>query len=237
MTLWPKDLRARLLAGFTALLCIAPLPALVPALAALVLVLALYLLERRALPWRRLLHLEAFLLLVLITVPFALPGKTLLALGPFTASLEGLLRALTLVAKVTASVLLLSALFAETVPEQLGRALRDLRVPEPLVRIFLGLVRYLALIRGEMARLQQAMRARSFRPGTNLHTWRAYGWLIGMMLLRALARADRVEEAMRLRHYVGRLPHGAAPLVGKADLIRAIALPGAFFLILIWGLI
>ncbi|MBZ4023112.1 cobalt ECF transporter T component CbiQ [Rhodobacter sp. TJ_12] len=236
MTLWPGDLRARLLAGAAVLVFIAPLDAPGPAFAGLALVAVLYALERHALPWRRLLHLEAFLLIVLVTVPFSMPGTALLTLGPLQASVEGLWRALTLAAKVTASVLFLSALFAGAAPEHLGAALRALHLPEPLVRIFLGLVRYLALIRAEMARAQEAMRARSFRPGTNLHSWRSYGWLIGRMLLRALQRADRVEEAMRLRHYAGRLPRPATRAVPRADKLRAIALPAPFLLILLWGL-
>ncbi|SOC10831.1 energy-coupling factor transporter transmembrane component T family protein [Rhodobacter maris] len=232
----PADLRPRLGAGGLVLVLIAPLARPGPALVALALVLALYALEGRALPWRRLIHLEAFLALLFLTLPFTVPGTALLRLGPLALTDAGLARTLTLAAKVTASVLLLSALFADTAPEHLGGAMRAARLPEPLVRIFLGLVRYLALIRAEMARAQEAMRARAFHPGTNRHSWRAFGWLIGRMLMRALARADRVEEAMRLRSYTGRLPRPLLPPVGAADHARALALCAPFLAILIWEL-
>ncbi|MFD2172579.1 energy-coupling factor transporter transmembrane component T family protein [Rhodobacter lacus] len=236
MRLAPVDLRPRLAAGICALVLIAPLTRPGPACAALGLVLALYLLERRALPWRRLIHLEAFLALLFVTLPFSVPGAALLSLGPVTLTDAGLARTLTLAAKVTASVLLLAALFAGTAPEHLGAAARAAHLPERLIRIFLGLVRYLALIRAEMARAQEAMRARAFHPGTNRHSWRAYGWLIGRMLMRALARADRVEEAMRLRGYAGRLPRPVPPPIPAADLARAGALGAPFLVILLWEL-
>jgi cobalt/nickel transport system permease protein len=225
----PGDLRVRLLGGLAALLMIAPLSRPGPAFAALALVLAAFALGRQPLPWRRLWHLEAFLILLLLTLPFTLPGQPLLHLGPLTATAEGLTRALVLCAKVAASVLLLTLLFAATPPERLAAAFRALHLPEPLVRIFLGVLRYLSLIRAEMQRLQDAMRLRSFRPGSNRHTWRSYGHLIGMMLLRALHRADRVEEAMRLRGYSGRLLAESLPPLTRADLLAglAVTLPAA----------
>lgn len=237
MTLWPGDLRARLGAGFLALVMIAPLARLAPALAALAVVLALHALERRRLPWRRLLHLEAFLALLFLTVPFSVPGQALVTLGPLALTDAGLARAFTLAARVTASVLLLGALFAGTAPEHVGAAMRAVHLPEPLIRIFLGLVRYLSLIRAEMTRAQEAMRARSFHPGTNRHSWRTYGWLIGRMLMRALARADRVGEAMRLRGYAGRLPRPARVPVTARDGLRAVALCAPFLAILIWEVV
>ena len=69
-----------------------------------------------------------------------------------------------------------------------------LRLPEPLVRLFLLTVRYLSLTRSEARRLHDAMAGRGLsRRASNRHTWRSYGYLIGMLLVRALDRAQRVE--------------------------------------------
>lgn len=231
--LLPADLRLRLVAGVACLLLVAALHGPGAAGMALMAVLLLIWAGRLAVPWRRLWHLEAFLVLLALTLPFTVPGQVLFTLGPFSASLEGLARTATIAAKVAASVLLMAALFLGVAPERLGAALQALGLPAPLLRIFLGLVRYLGLIRAEMARLQEAMRVRSFRPRSNLHTWRTYGWLIGMMVLRALARADRVAEAMRLRGHEGRLPHLPFPPPPRADRLAALALPLPFVLILL----
>jgi cobalt/nickel transport system permease protein len=48
------------------------------------------------------------------------------------------------------------------------------------------------------------MRIRAFRPRTNLHTYRSYAYLVGMLFVRAAARAERVHQAMRCRGFQGR---------------------------------
>lgn len=230
----PDDLRLRLTFGFAALVLIAPLHRPAPAAAALAAVLALHLGLRRPLPWRRLLHLEAFLLLLLLSLPLTIPGTPILQIGPLSASQEGLARAGIIAAKVSASVLFLTLLFAATDPAELGTALRTLRLPEPLVRILTGVLRYLGLIRAEMRRLQEAMRLRAFRPGSNRHTWRSYGNLIGMTLLRAIHRADRIEEAMRLRGYSGRFLAQAPPRPARSDWIAGLCLLATAATLLLW---
>lgn len=206
----PADLRLRLVAAVLLVLAASQLAHLGPALAALALALILALAARpdRAL-WRRLRHVEGFVALLLLTLPFAVPGAPLLTLGPLSASLEGLSRAALLAAKVTTAALVLLALLGTVEPIRLGAALHALRLPEPLVRLFVLTLRYLGLIGDEARRLREAMRARAFRARTDRHTWRSFGNLIGMLLVRALDRARRVEEAMRLRGFSGRFPHAA----------------------------
>lgn len=212
------DLRLRLVAAFIVLACLSQLQTLPVAAAALVLV-ALATAWRRpeARLWRRLLHVEAFLLLLFATLPFTLPGQPLVSLGPLTASVEGVERAALIAAKVSASVLVLATLLGAVEPVRLGSALRGLHVPETLVRLFVLTARYLSLIRDEARRLIEAMRVRGFRPGSNRHSWRSYGHLVGMLLVRALARAQRVEEAMLCRGYEGRFPRLAQPVPTLRD--------------------
>ncbi|TCK31433.1 cobalt/nickel transport system permease protein [Ancylobacter aquaticus] len=212
------DLRLRLVAAFIVIACLSQLRALPIALAALAAV-GLVAAWRRpdAQLWRRLLHVEAFLLLLFATLPFTLAGRPLFTLGPLTASVEGLERAMLIAAKVSASVLVLTVMLGQVEPARLGTALRGLYVPEAIVRLFVLTARYLGLIRDEARRLQEAMRMRGFRPGTNRHSWRSYGHLIGMLLVRALERAQRVEEAMLCRGYEGRFPRLAQPAPSLRD--------------------
>lgn len=234
MSLLPADLRLRLVTALAVLLALTPLAHLAPAAAALGAVLALYALTRTAPPWRRLWHLEGFLVLLLLTLPFTVPGQTLWQLGPLTASTEGLARALLLGCKIAASVLFVTLLFAAIEPGALGGALRALRLPEALVRLFLGLTRYLGLIRAEFARLQEAMRMRAFTPRSNRHTWRSYGYLIGMLLVRAMDRAERIDEAMRMRGAARRFARPVLPHPTARDWALAAALCLGAALLLIW---
>lgn len=224
------DLRLRLIAALVVVGCLSQIAHLPAALAALA---AAAMLAWGKIRLRRLLHLEAFLVLLLIMLPLTVPGRPLATIGPFALSAEGGALALLVGVKVTAAALLLAALLGGVDPLRLGAALSSLRVPEPLVRVFILAPRYLGLIGAEARRLRLAMRARGFRPGTNLHTLRSYGNLIGMLLLRGLDRARRVEEAMRMRGFSGRFVHMHPARPGARDWAAALALGFGAALILV----
>jgi len=166
----------------------------------------------------RLLHVEGFLLLLLALLPFTTPGETLFAIGPFAASKTGLLHAVTLAVTINACTLAVFGLLGGLQPVQLGHAAARLGVPAKLVHLFLFLVRYVGLFRAEAERLLDAMRARGFVPRSTRHGWRSLGNLAGMLLVRSLERAERVDEAMRCRGFSGRLPLLSRSRFGHADL-------------------
>jgi len=232
----PVDLRLRLMATLLALVIFTPVKSFTVSLAGLCAVLLLHGVWRQPVPWRRLLHLEVFLVLLLATLPFTLPGTELFRVGSLVASTEGAWRALVIACKVTASVLMVSLLFASEDPLAIGTALRGLGVPESLVRLFISVVRYVQLIRPEYTRLRESMRARAFMPRTNRHTFRSYGYLLGMLLVRAIERAERVEEAMLLRGYSGRFPKIRQPTPPCTDCLAAVGLLAAAACLLFWDL-
>ena len=168
-------------------------------------VVALLLQLPKATAARRLLAAQASLALLLVTVPFSIPGEPLLRLGPFVASDAGCLRAATIALKANAVLLAALALLGTLDASRIGHALHRLHAPAPLVHLLLFTVRYLGRLEGEFARLRNAMRARGFRPRTDRHTWRSLGQLAGMLLVRSAARAERVMQAMRCRGFTGRL--------------------------------
>lgn len=154
---------------------------------------------------KRLLAMEGFMVVLLIMLPFSVPGESLLTLGPFSASLAGLQRALEIALKANAVVILLLALVGTLEPVVLGHALGQLRLPEKLIHLFLFSVRYIGVLFDEYQRLRLAMRARAFMAGSNRHTWRTFGWLLGMLLVRSLERSERILAAMKCRGFNGRL--------------------------------
>ena len=87
----------------------------------------------------------------------------------------------------------------------LGHTLARLKVPEKLVHLLLFTVRYLDVISREYKRMRKAMKARAFVPKNNLHTWRSFGYLVGMLLVRSLERSERIFDAMKCRGYCGKL--------------------------------
>ncbi len=105
--------------------------------------------------------------------------------------------------KSNAIVLWMSALVGTMEIPTLGHALIHLRVPRKLVHLLLFTVRYLHVMHDEYRRLHTAMLIRGFRPRWDRRTFRAYGNLVGMLLVRSMARSERIMAAMRCRGFRG----------------------------------
>lgn len=156
---------------------------------------------------RRLAALEGFMAAALVTLPFTVPGAPVAELLGWTVSAEGLARALSIVLVATAVMLAVQALVGGLEMVALGHALARLGAPRRLVALLLFTLRYVDVLQQEYSRLRLAMRARGFRPRTGWHTWRAMGWLVGMLLVMSVERSERIHAAMRLRGFTGRF-HG-----------------------------
>ncbi|MFC2969083.1 cobalt ECF transporter T component CbiQ [Acidimangrovimonas pyrenivorans] len=196
------------------------LPALVLALAAALVLLALSgLPPRRTL--KRMAGMDGFILFMLLLLPFTVPGPAAFTLLGWSASWDGLRQAAAIALTANAVILALMALVGSMEPATLGHALHALRVPERLVHLMMFTIRYVDVLRDEYARLRVSMRVRGFRPGTNLHTWRSLGYLVGMMLVRALERSERILDAMKCRGFQGRLPMLDSFALRPADLLFA----------------
>ena len=155
---------------------------------------------------RQVLAMDGLMLLVLASLPFSVPGEPLWQWGRLSASRDGLLQALAIAAKANAILLMAFVLLRPMSAITLGHALRRLRVPASLTHLLMFTVRYLDVLAAEYARLRRAMTVRAFRPRTDRHTWRTFGWLVGMLLVRSFERAERIEAAMKCRGFTGQWP-------------------------------
>ncbi|MYM56607.1 cobalt ECF transporter T component CbiQ [Thalassovita mangrovi] len=180
------------------------LPALILALA-----LSLGLLQLSRLPvrqtLRRMAMMDGFIFFMLALLPFTVPGDAIFTLWGMTASWQGLLNAIEIGLTANAVILALMTLVGTLEPVTLGHALHRLRCPETLVHLLLFTIRYIEVLREEYLRLRAAMKVRGFRPGTNWHTYRSFGYLVGMMLVRAIERSERILDAMKCRGFSGRI--------------------------------
>ncbi len=202
------DPRARILgtAGFA--VAVASLEGFVPVLAALAAAILAALAS--GLAWRtlarRLLMLEGFMVVLLVMLPFTVPGRPLLGIGPLTVGLDGLLLAAVIALKANAVVIAILSQLGTLEPARLGHGLARLGAPRKLVALLLLTARYVAVFEDEYRRLRRAMRARGFRATSSRHTWRSLGWLVGMLLVRSNDRGHRVLQAMKCRGFTGRFP-------------------------------
>ncbi len=157
---------------------------------ALALAFALALLPFSRLPvkatLKRMAAMDGFILFMLVMLPFTVPGTPMFTIFGFEASLEGLLQAVDIALTANAVILTLMCLVGTMEAVAMGHALHALRVPERLVQLLMFTIRYIEVLRDEHHRLRAAMKVRGFRPGTDWHTYKSYGYLVGMMLVRAV---------------------------------------------------
>lgn len=154
--------------------------------------------------FRRLGELNLLMLLLFITLPFCIPGDPLLKIGNFSFTNNGLQQALFIALRANTVMITATALIGTIEPPHLGFALNSLRIPDKLVHTMLFMIRYIEVIHVEYHRLRDALRLRGFRPRCNFHTFKTFGYVIGLLVLRSLDRAERIIEAMKCRGFRGR---------------------------------
>ena len=154
---------------------------------------------------KRLVMANGMSVLLWCILPFTVIGDSLTIWRSFTLSHAGVLLALQLTIKLNTLILALIALVATSNISVVGHALYALKVPEKLVYLMLMTYRYISVLEQEYRRLTRAAKIRCFKPKTDFHTYRIYGYLIGMLLVRAAIRGDLIHQAMRCRAFKGRL--------------------------------
>ncbi len=180
--------------------------------------------------FRRVLAMDMFMIFLIIMLPFTTPIKVpadiLFELFGLQASRQGLLHAVLIAVKANAVVLALLAVVGTMSATQFGHSLARIGVSEKLVHLLLFTVRYLDVIGQEYKRMRRAMQARAFVLRVDKHTWRSIGYLIGMLLIRAMERSERIMNAMKCRGYHGQfylLDHGS--LAARDYYLVALSVP------------
>ena len=96
-------------------------------------------------------------------------------------------------------------LAATTEPQDLLAGLERLRMPSQLVQIMAFMVRYLAVVTGEMQRMKVARESRGFTARNPRH-WPILARSAGALFIRSYERGERVHLAMLSRGYTGKMP-------------------------------
>jgi cobalt/nickel transport system permease protein len=177
--------------------------ALIPALAVSLLLIVLTKLPTRKV-FYRLLLVNGLILFLWLLLPFTFKGEQLFTIGPLVGTKEGVMYASQITLKCNAILLAMIALLATIPIFTLGHAMNQLYFPEKLIHLFLFTYRYIHVIFQEYHRLINAMKIRGFIPQTNLHTYRSYAYLVGMLLVKSYDRAERVHKAMLCRGFSGK---------------------------------
>jgi cobalt/nickel transport system permease protein len=89
--------------------------------------------------------------------------------------------------------------------EELLQTLRRWKVPMILITTLAFTYRYVFVLWDELDKMRTARRARTFGSPGLWSRWRTSAQLLGMLLLRALSRAERVHGAMCARGWDGQI--------------------------------
>lgn len=154
---------------------------------------------------RRLLLVNIFMVFLWLVLPLTISGPQLFTLGSLGLSAEGMRLAAKITIKSNTIFLGFLSLVATSSLNTLGHALHYLAVPKKFVHLLLFTYRYIHVIEQEYQRLFQAVSIRGFRPCMSVHTYRTYANMVGMLLVRSFARAERIHEAMICRGFKGKL--------------------------------
>ena len=154
--------------------------------------------------FRRLSVVFGFLMLLWMVLPLTVDGPVLTRMGPVAFTRPGVVLAARMTLKVLTILVLFTALVATMPLTTLGHALHRLMVSKKIVYLILMTYRYIHLLENEYQRTIRALRMRGFNPRTNLHTYKTYAYVIGMIFVKSVARAERIEWAMRCRGFDGR---------------------------------
>jgi len=153
---------------------------------------------------KKLLIVNLFIVPVWIFLPFTLKGEPIYNYGNLTLTYEGLIYTLMITIKSNTIVLFLTVMLSTSKTFSILHALSYLYIPEKLIHLFFLSFRYIHVIHSEFCNLSNAMRIRCFKPGTNIHTYKTYAYLIGMLLIKSYDRSERIYNAMLLRGFKGR---------------------------------
>lgn len=153
--------------------------------------------------FKRLVIVNAMVIICWILLPLTMKGDSLATVGVITFYQPGVELAGRILLKSYAIVLVLIGLISTISVSTMGQAMDRLKVPKKLTLLLLLTYRYLFVLEQEYKRLVMAAKLRCFKPGNNLHTYRTYAYLVGMLLVRASLKGEQVYKAMICRGFKG----------------------------------
>lgn len=88
-----------------------------------------------------------------------------------------------------------------------------LKFPDRFTVLLFFVIKYTEILGTEYKKMRDSLRIRCFNPGTNLFTYKIFGYLVGMLFVKSMEKAKALHHAMQLRGFRGRLyPFNTHPL-------------------------
>ncbi|SNR62332.1 cobalt ECF transporter T component CbiQ [Desulfurobacterium atlanticum] len=182
-----------------------------------------------------LLFADSFLFFIIITTTLTFNKGKLIKVGVFPLYIEGLKYGAFLFFKSNIILLTVIVFLSTSTIFEIAHALHHLKVPSKLVQMLFFTFRYLQVIKDEYNRLLKAAKARGFKPKTNIHTYKTYGYIVANLLIRSYLKSDRIYKAMLCRGFKGEFPVYKHFKLKKEDILFATISVAYFLLAFTWS--
>jgi cobalt/nickel transport system permease protein len=153
---------------------------------------------------KRLLGVDWFILLLWLIIPLTYPGDTFFRISCFKITYQGILFTILLTIKANAIMLILVCFLATSSIFDIVHSMLHLRIPEKLVFLFFLMFRYIWVLSDEYEKMVKALKARGFKLGNSIHTYRTIGYIVGGLLVKSYNRAENLYRAMVCRGFNGK---------------------------------
>ncbi|RDE72762.1 energy-coupling factor transporter transmembrane protein EcfT [Haemophilus sputorum] len=144
---------------------------------------------------KRWLKLNLFSLLIWLTLSWRIEphGIVLNPLGITQATLISL--------RMNFIVLSIWLLLHHITDTLLVQAIAKLPLPKKLIHLFVLSIRYISLLGELNDKMEMAMKARGFQPHCNRFTLKVYAQRVALLLIHAMVKAEKAEQAMKARGF------------------------------------
>ena len=164
-------------------------------------------------------QINIFLLFFWFVLPFTYNGREIFNFYGISLTFEGIQYCLLITLKSNCILLVLFLLIGTMSSMDFGHAMISMGVSKKLTFLFLFTWRYLDVMWRELSQMLRALKTRNFEPKTDLHTYKTFGFLVAMLLIRAYERSKRIQMAMQARGFQGRYHSLKELRINKRDLI------------------
>jgi len=174
-----------------------------------------------------------FIILIWFIIPFTYPGESIFQLGHFIVYREGIIYAAKITLRSNTIMLIIISLLSTSTISSLIHAMNNMYLSDKLIYLFFFVYRYLHVIKDEYDRIYNSMLMRGFKPGSNIHTYKSYAYLIAMLLIKSYERSKKVYEAMLCRAFKGKFYIIDNFSIKKIDILFS----ALSFIVILWFII
>lgn len=184
---------------------------------------------------RRFAAINGFVLFMWLLVPWTTPGESIWSWHGLAITSQGIRLCALLTLKANAILAVFLAMLWQTSALDLARALASLHCPDKLIWILLLMERNIHLLLREWKRMIEAAKLRGFTARASRRGYGTIAALLGLLFIHAHERGQKLNEALLLAGFNGKLPFGSSLRFSFAEAVFCLFVIAISALLLLIG--